>query len=72
MASCVWEALRKHSEAIGQVFQVRLLEIQGKYTAAHEAEAGLERELAQVREQRQEELQPAPGSPLARVSRAVQ
>ena len=50
------EALRKHSEAIGQVFQVRLLEIQGKYTAAHEAEAGLERELAQVREQRDQEI----------------
>ena len=50
------ENLRKHSEAIGQVFQVRLLELQGKYTAAHESEVQLERELVQVRVQRDQEV----------------
>ena len=50
------ENLRKHSEAIGQVFQVRLLELQGKYTAAHDSEAQLEKELKQVRAQRDQEV----------------
>jgi len=50
------ENLRKHSEAIGQVFQMRLLELQGKHASAEAALEKLEKELMQVRAQRDQEV----------------